>query len=612
MVKLEQTVQNQNLLSQNNVFSELDFKVYVRIIWQWSWLIILCTVVAGAIAYVVSSLSVPIYQASTTILINQARNPTSSADYQDLMTSERMASTYAQLIKRDSLLVKVATQLGVDEPVFRQSVTGINVTAVRDTQLLKLDVEGTSPQLVAAVAYTLPLVFIGEIREVQGGRFAGARSGLQSQLQELGNQIEQTQVAIDKLADSHTAEEGVELGRLRFQLNQYQTRYSSLLQSMGNLQLTELQSTDNISVIEQPKVPTTPIRPRIFMNTLLAAVVGAMLALGLIFLIEYLDDRIKTPQDLASILDAPLLGSIARMQAKRRKRDKEELGTELEESLITALQPRHPITEAYRGLRTNLQFSSVDQALTSLIVTSASPGEGKTTTAANLAIVMAQSGRSVLLIDADLRKPRQYQVFGVPQSPGLTEALVNSDSAPTTYIRATTVPNLSILTSGKIPPNPAELLGSQRMHQFIQQLHEHVDLIILDVPPVLPVTDAQVLAPQVNGVLMVIDSEQTERAKFARAVESLLHTNARILGTVLNRLARSARGYYYYNEYSTYYASDSAKSDRFGNKPMKAADNDVSYKQRARNFLDEELVVKPATNGVYQIQHERPSSDNHK
>lgn len=605
-------MQNQNLPSQNNVFSELDLKVYVRIIWQWSWLIILCTIVAGAIAYVVSSLSVPIYQASTTILINQARNPTSSADYQDLMTSERMASTYAQLIKRDSLLVKVATQLGVDEPVFKQSVTGINVTTVRDTQLLKLDVEGTSPQLVAAVAYTLPLVFIGEIREVQGERFAGARSGLQSQLQDLSNQIEQTQVAIDKLADSHTAEEGVELGRLRFQLNQYQTRYSSLLQSMGNLQLTELQSIDTISVVEQPKVPTTPIRPRVFMNTLLAAVVGAMLALGLIFLIEYLDDRIKTPQDLASILDAPLLGSIARMQAKRRKRNKDDLGTEMEESLITALQPRHPITEAYRGLRTNLQFSSVDQALTSLIVTSASPGEGKTTTAANLAIVMAQSGRSVLLIDADLRKPRQYQVFGVPQSPGLTEALVNSDSAPTAYMRATTVPNLSILTSGKIPPNPAELLGSQRMHQLIQQLHEHVDLIIFDVPPVLPVTDAQVLAPQVNGILMVIDSEQTERAKFARAVESLLHTNARILGTVLNRLARSARGYYYYNEYSTYYASDAAKGGRFDNKPIKAADNDVSYKQRARNFLDEELVVKPATNGVYQIQHERPGSDNHK
>lgn len=606
-------MQNQNLLPQSNVFSELDLKVYVRIIWQWSWLIILCTVVAGAMAYVISSFSEPIYQSSSTILINQARNPTSSADYQDLMTSERMASTYAQLIKRDSLLVKVATQLGVDEAVFKQSVTGINVTAVRDTQLLKLDVEGTSPQLVAAVAYTLPLVFIDEIRAVQSERFSGAKNGLQSQLQDLNNQIEQTQVAIDKLSDSHTAEEGVELGRLRFQLSQYQTRYTSLLQSLGNLQITELQSTDTISVVEEPKVPTAPIRPRIFVNTLLAAVVGAMLALGLIFLIEYLDDRIKTPQDLASIVDAPLLGSIARMQGKSKKRKpvQDALGLGLEDSLITAVQPRHPITEAYRALRTNLQFSSVDQALTSLLVTSASPGEGKTTTAANLAIVMAQSGKSVLLIDADLRKPRQHQIFGLPQSPGLTDALINSDSLPLSYVRPTTVPNLNILTSGKTPPNPAELLGSQRMHQFIQQLHEQVDLIIFDVPPVLAVTDAQVLASQVNGVVLVIDSEQTERAKFARAVEALLHTNVRLLGTVLNRLTRSARGYYYYyNEYSAYY-SDEPASNQTASKQTKNDQQTVSVKQRARNFMDEELSVKPAVNGVYQIQYERPGSDNH-
>jgi len=598
-------VQNQNQASQNNLFSELDLKVYARIIWQWSWLLLLCTLVAGSMAYVVSIFSVPVYQASTTLLVTQASNPTTT-NMQDLMTNERIATTYAQMMQRRSMLTKVATQLGVEDQVFSQAVTAVTVTPVRDTQLIKLDVEGTSPQLVAAVAYTLPYVFIGEIKAVQGERFAGAREGLQSQIQEMGNQIEQAQVAIDKLNNSHTAEEGTELGRLRNQLAQSQARYTTLLQSLGNLQLTEVQSRDSISVVEPPQIPQTPIRPRVMINTLLAAIVGAMLALGIIFLIEYLDDRIRTPQDLYSILDAPLLGSIARISGKRTKPSKGALGLELEATLLAALEPRHPITEAYRGLRTNLQFSSIDHALTSLMITSSVPGEGKTTTAANLAIVMAQAGRSVLLVDADLRKPRQHKVFGLPQNPGLTDALIVGGNSPEHYIRATPVPNLSLLTSGKIPPNPAELLGSQRMKQLIEQLHEYADIIIFDAPPVLAVTDAQVLGGMVNGVLLVIDSAATARGKVAQAVETLSRTNVRLLGTVLNRLVRSARGYYYYAEYATYYAEDSKTNNREPSKQSQNLDKKSSKAGRNRNFLDEELAVQPAVNGVYQIQQEKP------
>jgi len=600
-------VQNPNQVSQNHLFSELDLKIYARIIWQWSWLLVLCTVVAGAMAYVTSIFSVPIYQASSTLLVTQASNPVTT-NMQDLMTSERIASTYAQMMKRASMLTKVAIELGVDDKVFNQAVTAVNVTPVRDTQLIKLDIEGTSPQLVAAVAYTLPYVFIGEIKAVQGERFAGARDGLQTQIQELSNQIEQAQVAIDKLNDSHTAEEGTELGRLRNQLNQYQSRYNSLLQSLGNLQLTEVQSRDSISVVEPPQIPTAPIRPRILINTLLAAIVGAMMALGVIFLIEYLDDRIKTPQDLYNIIDAPLLGSIARISPKRDKPRKAEMVKGLEDTLLTALEPRHPVSEAYRGLRTNLQFSSIDNALTSLMITSSVPGEGKTTTAANLAIVMAQSGRSVLLVDADMRRPRQHKIFGLPQNPGLTDALILGSSSPEHYIRATPVPNLSLLTSGKIPPNPAELLGSQRMHQLIEQLHEHAEIIIFDAPPVLAVTDAQVLASLVNGVLLVIDSTQTARGKIAQSVESLSRTNARILGTVLNRLVRSARGYYYYSEYSTYYADDAKTATPEETNQNSDHKKKSNNSQRNRNFLDEEFVVQPKVNGVYQIQQEKPGT----
>jgi capsular exopolysaccharide synthesis family protein len=601
-------VQNQNSVSPSPFFAELDLKVYVRIIWHWSWLIVLCTVMAGASAYIVSTFSVPVYQASTTLLINQARNPTTT-DLADLTTSERIAQTYAQLMKRDTILTEVSDQLKLDKQVFNQTVTGITVTPVRDTQLLKIDVEGTSPQVIAAVAYTLPLVFIGELKQVQSERFAGSKNNLQNRIQELSNQMEQKQVTVDKLTDSHTPEEAIELGRLRSQLTQLQGTYNSLLQNLETIDLAEVQSSDQIKVVEPPQIPGAPVRPRVLVNTLLAAVVGAMLALGINFLIEYLDDRIKTPQDLYQVLDTPMLGAIARITLKRNKRRRNDPLAALEESLVAALEPRHPITEAYRSLRTNLQFSSIDSEVNSLLVTSASPGEGKTTTVANLAIVMAQSGRSVILIDADMRKPRQHKVFNLLQSPGLTDALILGDTALDHYLRATTVPNLRVLTSGKIPPNPAELLGSQRMKQLIDQLHELADIIIFDAPPLLAVTDAQVLASQVNGVLLVIDSDQTRRATVARAAESLMRANARLLGAVLNRLTRSPRSYYYYNEYNSYY-TDSNKAnieetaDEVQPQSSQASGVPELKDQRSRNFLDKKLVAEPEPNGVYQLQTE--------
>jgi polysaccharide biosynthesis transport protein len=589
---LDITMQNPDLLSTRSLLPELDLKVYARLLWHWAWLVILCTVMAAAVAYAISSATTPIYQASTTLLINQARNPT-GADMQDLMLSERIGRTYAELMKRSPILAKVAEEFEVEPAVLQSAITQISVTSVRDTQLLLLSIEGTSPEVVASVAETLPRVFIEELKSVQSERFAESKNNLQRELDTLSNEIEVSQVAIEAINNAPTAEEAVELGRLRNELTQYQNNYANLLQSYENIRLTEVQSSDNIVVVEPPQLPTQPIRPRVLTNTLLAAIVGAMLALGIIFLIEYLDDRIKTPQDLYSIVDLAVLGSIAHIAPQEKKGwGKRKARLTAEETLVASIQPRHPITEAYRGIRTNLQYSSVDTNLTSLVVTSATPGEGKTTTAANLAIVLAQSGRSVILVDADMRKPRQHALFELPQSPGLTDAIVASHTPPSRYVRATNVPNLSLLTSGKLPPNPAELLGSQRMQQLIAQLHEQAEMIIFDAPPVLAVTDAQVLANQVNGVVLIIDSEQTTRATVARAVEALTRTNANLLGAVLNRLVRSPRGYYQYDQYSAYYTEEAESSD-----PKRA--------KRSRNFLDEQLLTKPELNGAYQVQPEK-------
>lgn len=602
---------NLNLSTEKNVtlFPELDLKVYFRILWHWSWLIILCAVLAAAAVYTASSFSIPIYQASTTLLVDEARNP--NANYQDLLISERIARTYAELMKRPTTLAQVAAKFGVEPNVLNNAITSITATPVRDTQLLKVIVEGVSPELVAAVADTLPQVFITDINSVQTERFAASKKNLEQQLTELNNQIELQQIAVDDIGEAQTADEAVRLGELRNELAQTKNSYANILRSYEELRLTEVQSVDSIVVVEKANVPAAPIRPRVLVNTLLAAIVGAMLALGIVFLVEYMDDRIKTPQDLLNIVNTPILGTIARLpqQGSRRKVN----AVNRQASLITSLEPRHPITEAYRSLRTNLQFSSVDETLRSLLVTSATPGEGKTTTAANLAVVLAQAGRSVILIDADIRKPQQHKIFDLPKSPGVTEAMVSSNTPISFFLRETKIPNLRVLTSGKEAPNPAELLGSNRMKQLLQELQQEADFVVLDAPPLLAVTDAQVLANDVQGVLLVVNTEKTPRAMVARGAEAIQRANGRILGVVLNRLANSARGYYYYyDSYAYYYENNDEGGDDGDAKPgrkrssHKQQNNAQGIKKpllpQPQALFDNNLIAKAELNGLYKVQ----------
>ncbi|MCE7979629.1 MAG: polysaccharide biosynthesis tyrosine autokinase [Caldilinea sp. CFX5] len=604
-----QTNLNPSTEQNINLFPELDLKVYFRVLWHWAWLIILCSLLAAAAAYTTSLFAIPIYQASTTLLVDEARNP--DANYQDLLVSERIARTYAELMKRPTTLAQVATKFGIEPNVLNDAITAITVTPLRDTQLIKVTVEGVSPELVAAVADTLPEVFIADINTVQTQRFAGSKQNLEQQLAELNNQIELQQVAVDDIGKAETADEAVRLGQLQNELAQTKNSYANLLRSYEELRLTEVQSVDSIVIVEKAHIPSAPIRPRILLNTLLATVVGAMLALGVVLLLEYMDDRIKTPQDLLNIINTPILGTIARLPQTGGRRKQNAMANR-QASLITSLEPRHPVTEAYRSLRTNLQFSSVDETLRSLLVTSATPGEGKTTTAANLAVVLAQAGKAVILIDADIRKPQQHKIFDLPKSPGITEAMVSSNTPIGFFLRDTQVPNLRILTSGKEAPNPAELLGSNRMKQLLQSLQQEADFLVVDAPPLLAVTDAQVLANDVQGVLLVVNTEKTPRAMVARGAEAIQRANGRILGVVLNRLSSSARGYYYYyDSYSYYYENDEDGGDG-DNKPkrkegrQKQQDKSQGGKKpllpQPQALFENKLMAKTELNGLYSIQ----------
>ncbi len=214
--------------------------------------------------------------------------------------------------------------------------------------------------------------------------------------------------------------------------------------------------------------------------------------------------------------------------------------------LITLADARSPQAEAYRSLRTNLEFSSLDHPLRTLLVTSPAPDEGKSTTLANLGIIQAQAGKRVVLLDGDLRRPRLHDLFGLGNNTGVTTAILNPE-APLP-LQNTTVPNLRVMTSGPLPPNPADLLASARMKALLDQLVAEADLVLLDAPPVIVVTDAVVLATRVDGVLLVVSAGQTRREQAQRARDLLAKVNARLIGAVLTNAAVDTSTYGVYGQ----------------------------------------------------------------
>ena len=511
----------------------MEIRQYAALIRKWSWLIALLLIVVGAAAYFLSKGSTPIYQASATLMVNQATNPTTVTGYSDILTSERLARTYASLLVSRPVIDETAQRLGISPRILTGAIT---VTPVRDTQLLQIKVEGVIPELTAQIANTLPAVFMERNAALQLGRVAASKSKLEVEITNIENELAETQQQLKSVTDD------TQRTRLETSLAQYRNTYSTLVASYQQINLAEAQTTNNIVVAEPATIPERPIRPRTSTNVLLAAIVGALLGLGIAFLVEYLDDTVKTPDDISRVSGLATLGAIARLKESGAPRQ-----------LVAWLRTKAPESEAYRTLRTNIQFSSIDKPIRSLLVTSSGPGEGKSTTTANLAVVLAQTGQRVIVVDTDLRRPVLHKVFGVPNNIGLTTSLLAGENVSLEgYMQPTEIETLSVLTSGPIPPNPSELLGSRRMEHLVAALVQAADIVLFDSPPVLAVTDAVVLARHVDGVLLVVDAGHTREQALAQAAGELQKSGVNLLGVALNRLDTRRGGYYYYY----YYYSD--------------------------------------------------------
>ena len=288
------------------------------------------------------------------------------------------------------------------------------------------------------------------------------------------------------------------------------------------------------SVFERALKPTDPVSPKPLQNGIIGGLLGLMLGVGIAFVLEQLDTTLRNKEDVEKILaPIPVIASIPLSPTGR------------ERSLFMESDTNSPQAEAIRILRTNIQFFSVDRPVNRVLVTSPFAGDGKTTVASNLAVGMAAVGSSVLLIETDLRKPVLNKMFGGPQSPGLSDVL-SGQSSLSDAIRRTRIPNLSIIVAGPTPPNPSELLGSERMADLINTVSDMVDIVILDTPPALPVTDAAVLAPHTDGVILVVRAGQTHAHKALDVTKNFERHDVRVLGVAINGVEREMDGGYYY------------------------------------------------------------------
>jgi tyrosine-protein kinase Etk/Wzc len=340
-----------------------------------------------------------------------------------------------------------------------------------------------------------------------------------------------------------------EQSRLSATVGTMQRTFDNLQSEYQLARISESVDGGRVQSIDEATLPTFAVSPNRKRAITYSVIVGLLLGFVLAFALDRLDDSVKSADELRDQMELPLLGLIPAIRAERGSRRGSDMTAG---RLITHADPRSPVAEAYRSMRTNLAFARAQQSPQAIVVASPGPSDGKSTTVANLAITFAQQGQRTLLIDADLRRAVLDKAFDVPRSPGLTEVIIGEAALEDT-LHETNVPNLSIVASGRFPPNPAELLGSSRMQEILREAKAGFDVVLLDSPPLLAVTDAAVLATMVDGVVLVIRTERTKRDAVRRALGHIRSVRGRLLGAVLNDV--DMRSGLYYGSYGHYYYS---------------------------------------------------------
>ncbi|MBN1540808.1 polysaccharide biosynthesis tyrosine autokinase [candidate division KSB1 bacterium] len=430
---------------------------------------------------------------------------------------------------------------------------------------------------IAAAQFVDPAVFSGALFT--------SKIEVETELQSLEPKVKALEAIVATYNTQLEAlpEKSLTLARLMRKRQSDEKIYIMLQEKYQESRITEVGQLGNVRIIDPAIPPKAPVKPKTRLNIILGLLVGLGLGVGIAFVLEYLDNSVQDMEDVEAI-GLTVMATIPHIKPEepngvlsRIRIESDPEAEDINERLVTHLKPRSPISEAYRTLRTHILFSNPENGKKTLLVTSSGPKEGKSTTVSNLAITFAQMGNRTLLIDADLRRPILHKLFNIDKSVGLTNILVGRASLEESVKKVPELPNLDILNCGVIPPNPAELLGSRNMKELLDYAKTQYNMILIDTPPTLAVTDATILASVVDGLLLVIRSGSTQREAARRAYEQLKKVNAPVLGAILNgiQVANVYGSTYYYYHYH-YYAGAEGKKTKKANRKRKRSETGVN------------------------------------
>ncbi len=517
--------------------SELELRDYLRVLRRRKKVALLTVAVVVGAALLASYVQEPVYAASARLVIrdNQSESPFNPNTGQRTDPARALA-TEIEILKSQLVKDAVRDKLG--------SAPDITASPVGQTDVIEVTAESADPKRAVLVADTYAAAYV-EVRRQQvvdgllaaGEQIQDRISTLQQQITALDDQL-RAEPAADAAAPGPTRDS---VSAQRLTLVQQQAAFKDTL---DKLTVETKLATGGAQPAGDAELPTSPVRPQPIRNAVLALLMGLMLGIGLAFLAEYLDDSIKTREDLEKIAGrAPVIGVIPAVGGWKERADVQ---------LITLDAPNSPAAEAYRTVRTAIQFVALDRPMGVVQVTSANAGEGKTTSLANLGVALAKAGQRVTLVCCDLRRPRLHEFFGLSNEIGFTSMLLGEAPITRAVQNVPGIPRLRVLASGPLPPNPSELLSSGRTKEVFAALKADADIVLIDSPPVLPVTDALVLFRHVDATIMVFAVGQTSQKQAATALAMAAQVDAPLVGVLLNGVPTSGGyGSAYAYEYRT-------------------------------------------------------------
>jgi len=500
--------------------SEPSIRTYLHILRQRKWWVGSIAVLGLAASLAFSLTAQKQYSATAQLLVQPSVNASGVGGAQQEPVTQTEVETELQLVTSAPVQQAVRNRL--------QSTPAVSASEVGQTDVMAITATSGTPSQASVIANLYATDFVQYQQAVASRSLTTAEAQLGSQISSVGKQL-------NSLRGNTTSPEATAL------LNQE----AVLKEQLAQMQVSGSVDTGAVVLVTPAQTPVSPSSPKPVQDALLGLAAGLALGLGAAFLRDSFDDRLTSKEATEHAGGAPVLAMIPAVPSWRRSAP----------LVVTVTEPNSPAAESYRSLRTSLQFARQERQLSSLLVTSPGVGEGKTSTLANLGVVFAQAGEQVLLVSCDLRRPRIGAFFGLDEHAGLTSVLLGERTLEEMVQPVPGFDRLSLLPAGPVPSNPAELLNSAHALDIFTRLRDQYDLVLIDSPPMLPVTDATILSRHADATLMLAAAGQTRRADLHRAVEKLDQVGATILGIVLNKVTRQTGSYYGYTySYKTYRA----------------------------------------------------------